>query len=110
MPNIPPPYDIIWPSYLILGRTILRTIFGFCCVIGTKIIFKSLTYNAMCAILGVNSKDLMQSKDSLENKTKILVDLVYKYITCFMIGFNIVYLLPNVFTMIGIERSTFYIE
>ncbi|XP_011500152.1 PREDICTED: sphingosine-1-phosphate phosphatase 1-like [Ceratosolen solmsi marchali] len=110
MPIQPPPYEIIWPSYLILGITTLRTIFGFCCVLGTKVICKTLTYNTMCAILQVNSKELMQSKDSLKNKKKILVDLVYKYITCFMIGFNIVYLLPNIFAMIGIERPTFYTE
>ena len=109
-PSIPPPYEIIWPSYPMLGRTVLRTIFGLCCIIATKAVCKSLSYATMCAILGVNSKELMQSENSLANKKKILVDLVYKYIAYFMIGFNIVYLLPSVYTMIGIERPTFYTE
>ncbi|OXU29965.1 hypothetical protein TSAR_008302 [Trichomalopsis sarcophagae] len=110
MPQVPPPYNIMWPSYPMFGRMVLRTILGFCCVLGTKAICKSLSYTTICAILRVNSKELMQSENSLENKNKILVDLVYKYIFCFMIGFNTVYILPNVFTMIGIERPTFYTE
>ncbi|XP_015519638.1 sphingosine-1-phosphate phosphatase 1 [Neodiprion lecontei] len=109
-PLLPPPYNIIWPSYPMLGRTVLRTILGFCCIIATKALFKFLSYATMCAILRVNSKELMKSRNCLENRNKVLVDLVYKYITCFMIGFNAVYLLPNVFSMIGIERPTFYTE
>ncbi|XP_012270520.1 sphingosine-1-phosphate phosphatase 1 [Orussus abietinus] len=109
-PLQPPPYNIIWPSYSMLGNTILRTVLGFCCVMATKALCKSLGYATMCAILRVNSKELMKSQDCLENRNKVLVDLVYKYIACFMIGFNTVYLLPNVFTMIGIERPTFYTE
>lgn len=109
-PALPPPYRVIWPSYSMLGRMILRTILGFCSVIATKAIFKSLSYATMCAILKVNPTELMESEYYLENRNKILVDLVYKYITCFMIGVNTVYLLPNVFSMIGIERPTFYTE
>ena len=109
-PPFSPPYEILWPSYPMFGRLVLRTILGFCCVIGTKAISKSLSYATMCAILRVNSKELMQSENSLANKRKILVDLVYKYIACFAIGFNIVYLLPNIFTIVGIERPTFYTE
>ncbi|KAL7305392.1 hypothetical protein TKK_0002135 [Trichogramma kaykai] len=109
-PELPPPYEILWPSYPMLGKTVLRTTLGLCCVIATKAICKCLSYATLCAILQVNSKELMQSENSLENKNKTLVDLIYKYITCFMIGFNTVYLLPNVFTLIGIERPTFYTE
>lgn len=107
---LPPPYDIIWPSYRMSGFMILRTILGFCSVIGTKAICKSLCYTVICAILGVNSNELMESENYLENKKKIFTDLVYKYLTCFMIGVNTVYLLPNVFAIIGIERPTFYTE
>lgn len=64
----------------------------------------------MCAILRVNAKELMKSKNALDNTNKVLTDLVYKYISCFMIGFNTVYLLPSVFTILGIERPTFYTE
>jgi len=109
-PIFPPPYNIIWSSYPMFGRTILRTVIGFCCAIGAKAVCKSLSYATMCAILRVNSKELRNSENSLDNTNKVIVDLVYKYITYFMVGFNTVYLLPNVFTILGIERPTFYTE
>lgn len=109
-PLQPPPYSIIWPSYPMLGSTLLRTILGFCVVIATKALFKPLSYATMCAILKINAKELLKSENSLENKNKVLVDLVYKYITCFAIGINAVYFLPNIFSIMGIERPTFYTE
>lgn len=110
MPQEPPPYNIIWPSYSMLGKTVLRTVLGFSCVIGSIEVIKSLSYATMCAILHVNSQELKKSKDSLENKNKILVDLVYKYMKCYIVGIIIIYVLPNVFTFIGIERPNFYTE
>lgn len=109
-PLFPPPYHIIWPTYPMLGRLIFRTVLGFCSIIATRAICKSLCYAAMCAILRVDSKELMKCRDYSGNLNKVFVDLVYKYVTCFMIGVNTVYLLPNVFSMIGVERPMFYTE
>lgn len=109
-PTKSPPYHIIWPSYPMFGCMILRTILGFCSILVIRAVCKFLSYGSMCAILKINSKDFMKSQNYSENKNKVLVDLVYKYVTCFMIGVNTVYFLPNVFTMIGIERPTFYTE
>lgn len=109
-PLLPPPYEVNWPSYSMLSSLFLRTILGYCCILANKAVGKSLSYAIMCGILRVNSKELKQSQDSLENKNKILVDLVYRYFTYSFIGFNITYLLPNIFTMLGIERPTFYTE
>ncbi|XP_011309058.1 sphingosine-1-phosphate phosphatase 1 [Fopius arisanus] len=109
-PLLPPPYSIMWPTRTMLGCTILRTILGFCCVFATKAISKFLGYTIICAILRVNPKDLINSENSLKNKNKVFVDLFCKYISCFMIGLNTVYLLPNVFTIMGIGRPTFYTE
>ncbi|XP_076174437.1 sphingosine-1-phosphate phosphatase 2 [Ptiloglossa arizonensis] len=105
-----PPYRIVWPSYLMFGCMILRTVLGFCSILATRTICKSLSYGTICAILKINSKDLMRSRNYSENKNKVFVDLVHKYVTCFMIGVNTVYFLPNVFAMIGIGRPTFYTE
>ncbi|KOC63517.1 Sphingosine-1-phosphate phosphatase 1 [Habropoda laboriosa] len=109
-PTKSPPYHIIWPSYSMLSCLILRTLFGFCSILATRVICKFLSYQTMCAILKINSKVLMKSQNYSENKDKVLVDLVHKYITCFMIGVNTVYFLPKVFTIFGINRPTFYTE
>lgn len=109
-PLTSPPYQIIWPSYPMIGSFVLRTIIGLCFIMGTKAVFKTLSYATVCAILKINAKELMNSENHLENRNKVLVDLIYKYITFFIIGLNIVYVLPNVFTIIGIERPMIYTE
>ncbi|XP_076672589.1 sphingosine-1-phosphate phosphatase 2 [Andrena cerasifolii] len=105
-----PPYTIIWHSYPMFGCMILRTILGFCSILVTRTVCKPFSYGIMSAILKVDSKDLMRSKDYSNDRNKVLVDLVHKYVSCFMIGLNTVYLLPNFFNIIGIERPTFYTE
>lgn len=109
-PDATPPYDIIWPTYPMLGLMILRTILGLCCVVATRAIAKSISYAVVCAALGKNKNELRNSANTLENRDKIIVELCYKYFTCCMIGFNAAYLLPNVFKLIGIGRPDFYTE
>lgn len=105
-----PPYHIVWPTYSMFGCLIVRTALGFCGVLATKTFCKYLSYILICGILQVNWRQLMKCQDFNGNQNKVFVDLVYKYISCFMIGLNTVYLLPQVFSMIGIERSAFYTE
>lgn len=109
-PTTPPPYDIIWPTYPMLGLIVLRTILGLCCVLATRAIAKSISYAVVCAVLGKDKNELRNSANTLENREKIIVELCYKYFTCGMIGFNTAYLLPNVFKLIGIGRPDFYTE
>lgn len=104
-PSQPPPYDIIWPTYEMIGTSILRTIIGFCCIIGTRAICKSASYATLCFLL--QSSEI---KNSAHSKTKTAIELSYKYITYVLLGFNILYLLPSVFRLLRIERPTFYTE
>lgn len=104
------PYTIIWPSYPMMGQTIIRTILGFCCLVGTRTIAKSASYNFCCALLRQNVNDVRNSENTLQNKHKTFVELCCKYFTCALIGFNTLYLLPNVFRILRIERPTFYTE
>ncbi|CAK1601426.1 unnamed protein product [Parnassius mnemosyne] len=105
-----PPYEIIWPSIEMLGCTILRTILGFCGVLATRAIAKSVSYAFVCALLGKDKNELRNSEDSLDNKNKIIVELCYKYFTCGLIGFNTTYVFPNVFHLLQINRPTYYTE
>ncbi|KAJ9590722.1 hypothetical protein L9F63_016238 [Diploptera punctata] len=106
----PPPYAIIWPSYEMLGLSALRTVIGFCCIVATRALCKSASYATVCTLLRLNSRELRNSRNSIENRQKITVELSYKFITYALLGFNTLYLLPNVFRLIGIERPTFYTE
>ncbi|KAK7791611.1 hypothetical protein R5R35_014684 [Gryllus longicercus] len=108
--SLTPPYAIIWPSYPMMGLGALRTVIGFCCIIATRALCKSASYATICALLRLNSQELKKSQNTIENTQKITVELSYKFITYVLMGFNTVYLLPNVFRLIGIERPTFYTE
>lgn len=109
-PASSPPYEIIWPSVEMLGCTLLRTTLGFCGVMATRAIAKSLSYAFVCAILGKDKNELRNSEDSLDNENKVIVELSYKYFTYGMIGFNMTYVFPNVFDLLKINRPTYYTE
>lgn len=109
-PANPPPYEIIWPSYAMLGMLLLRTVLGLCCVVATRAFGKSISYAFVCFLLGRDQNELRRSENTLQNKNKIIVELSYKFFTCGMIGFNTQYLLPNVFKLLRIGRPDFYTE
>lgn len=109
-PTTEPPYEILWPTYRMLGLLLLRTTLGLCSVLATRAIAKSISYAFVCALLGKDKNELRNSENTLENRDKIIVELCYKYFTCGMIGFNTLYLLPNVFKALGIGRPDFYTE
>lgn len=105
-----PPYEILWPSVEMMGCTLLRTTLGFCGVVATRAIAKSLSYAFVCALLGKDKNELRNSEDSLDNRNKVIVELSYKYFTYGLIGFNTTYVFPNVFDLLKINRPTYYTE
>ncbi|XP_018406860.1 PREDICTED: sphingosine-1-phosphate phosphatase 2-like [Cyphomyrmex costatus] len=109
-PQVLPPFHIGWPTYSMLSHLIIRTVLGFSGVIVTKIFCKSFSYIIICSILQINWRELMKCLDYNSNQNKVFVDLVYKYLFCFMLGVNTVYLFPQVFNIIGIGRPAFYME
>ncbi|XP_058815818.1 sphingosine-1-phosphate phosphatase 2-like [Topomyia yanbarensis] len=109
-PVNPPPYEIIWPSYAMLGMLLLRTVLGLCCIVATRAFGKSISYAFVCFLLGRDKNELRRSENTLENKNKIIVELSYKFFTYGMIGFNTQYLLPKVFKLLKIGRPDFYTE
>lgn len=105
-----PPYRIIWPSVEMFGTSLLRTTLGFCGVLATRAIAKSVSYAFVCALLGRDKNELRDSEDSLDNGNKIIVECSYKYFTYGLIGFNTTYVFPNVFQLLLINRPTYYTE
>uniref|UniRef100_T1ISK6 Phosphatidic acid phosphatase type 2/haloperoxidase domain-containing protein n=1 Tax=Strigamia maritima TaxID=126957 RepID=T1ISK6_STRMM len=102
-PPIPPPYKILWPTYEMVGLTLLRSCIGILIVVGTRAFFKSISYILVCWIFRLDPKDK-------ENNQKTFVELSCKFITYAVIGFNVSYLSPAVFRFLTIERATMYTE
>lgn len=109
-PDTLPLYEIIWPNYQMFGLLILRTIIGLCCILATRALGKSVSYAFVCALLGEDENEIKSSENTLENKHKTTVELVYKFFTYGLIGFNTQFLLPNVFKTLNIGRPDFYTE
>ncbi|XP_074113708.1 sphingosine-1-phosphate phosphatase 2 [Cotesia typhae] len=105
-----PPYEIILPSCWGLLCIFLRFIIGFSCIIPNKAIIKHITYRVVSAIMHLDSQALINSENSLENRAKIICDLTYKFLFCFLFGVLTVYFLPQFFALIGLERKEFYTE
>ncbi|KAL1498298.1 hypothetical protein ABEB36_009117 [Hypothenemus hampei] len=108
--NLPLPRMIMWPSWSMSGFILLRTAIGFLFVLLTRQVFKSFSYSFICMLLKEDETKLKQSENTLQNKHKTIVELGCKYITCGMIGFNILYTIPQIFRFLKIERPTFFTE
>lgn len=108
--KLTPPHTIMWPSLTMLGCVVLRTFLGFIGILLTRYLAKTYSYNFICALLREDMNNLKQSANTLQNKHKTIAELGSKYVTCAMIGFNTMYLLPHLFRLLKIERPTFYTE
>jgi sphingosine-1-phosphate phosphatase 1 len=127
-PPLDPPYSVIWPSYSMLGLSLLRLMIGLCILVASRAIIKCVLYTIFHKILNIPKRsDLVSSifksriffnfnkhfNDLLQNnarKIEVFAELSQKYISYCVIGFNIVYLAPAVFRLAGIERPTFHTE
>ncbi|XP_054261167.1 sphingosine-1-phosphate phosphatase 1-like [Macrosteles quadrilineatus] len=106
-PPLPPPYTVIWPSWPMFGTGVLRTVIGLCSIVATIAVCKSAQHAVMRCILQDSSSPSSNTKNSA---ARSIVELTCKFVSYSLIGFNILYLMPNVFKMLSIERPTFYTE
>lgn len=110
VPDIDPPYPVIWPSYPMLIHLFIRTLIGLAVILVTLFLGKSVLYSLACAFLGKDKAAVKSSENSLQNADKIFVDLFSKYGIALIVGLNIQFLLPNLFKWMGIGRPDFYTE
>ncbi|XP_046663817.1 sphingosine-1-phosphate phosphatase 1-like isoform X2 [Homalodisca vitripennis] len=101
-PSLPPPYVIIWPSWAMCGTGALRTVIGLCSIVATVAVCKSAQHAVTRVFLG--------GDNTQHSRAKNVVELTCKYITYNLLGFNVLYLMPNTFNMLSIQRPTFYTE
>jgi len=106
-PSLDPPYPVIWPSYGMLGMSLLRLAIGLVVVYATKAIIKALGSLILKRVTRPSN-----TFSSVINCTRkeVFVELTYKFITYSSVSFNVVFLSPVVFRLIGIERPTFHTE
>ena len=99
----PPPYEIIYPTWLWFGQIWARLVIGVVILFATRAIMKSLVFSVLGLITGLN-------KVQLKAQQSLSVEIPDKFIVYCSIAFNTVYLAPQIFRILGIERETFFTE
>lgn len=104
------PYTVLWPSVTMLCVALVRTVIGFALVLLTRQVAKKYSYNMLCALLRQDVDNMKKCENTFQNKHKTFVELGCKYLTCALIGFNILYSIPHLFRLLRLERPSFYTE
>lgn len=92
LPLASPPF-----TATLLGKAILRVAIGMIFVMMVRDIMKKITIPLACKLFSIPCDDVRQARQHME------VELPYRYITYGMVGFSITYLVPCVFSFIGIS-------
>ncbi|XP_048830036.1 sphingosine-1-phosphate phosphatase 1 [Brienomyrus brachyistius] len=92
LPFSPPPI-----SAALLARTVLRLLLGVVVLLATRAIMKTVTIPAVCRLVGVPSHDVREARQHME------VELPYRYIVYGTVGFNCFFLVPFLFSYVGLS-------
>ena len=99
----PPPYHIIYPTWMWFGLIWARLVIGVVILFATRAIMKSIVFSVLSLITGLN-------KAQLKDAQRLSIEIPNKFITYLSIAFNTVYLAPQIFRILGIERETYFTE
>uniref|UniRef100_G1ST03 Phosphatidic acid phosphatase type 2/haloperoxidase domain-containing protein n=1 Tax=Oryctolagus cuniculus TaxID=9986 RepID=G1ST03_RABIT len=81
----------------LVGKAILRIFIGMVFVVIVRDIMKKITIPLACRIFKIPCDDIRKARQHME------VELPYRYITYGMVGFSITFLIPYIFSFIGIS-------
>nr|XP_023483645.1 sphingosine-1-phosphate phosphatase 1 isoform X2 [Equus caballus] len=81
----------------LFGKAILRILIGMVFVLIVRDIMKRITIPLACKVFSIPCDDVRNARQHME------VELPYRYITYGMVGFSITFLIPYIFSFIGIS-------
>ncbi|KAL4656341.1 sphingosine-1-phosphate phosphatase 1-like [Arapaima gigas] len=84
-------------SIALLAKTLVRLLVGLVVLLLTRAVMKALTIPLVCRLSGVPSDDVRKARQHTE------VELPYRYIVYGTIGFNCSFLVPLLFSYIGLS-------
>jgi len=102
--NLPPPYDIIPPTWTWAGLVVLRMLTGVSVLLFLRQTVAFVVYRVACYVARVDHRDRVASRQCFA------VELPYKFVTYATISIGMVYAAPAMFRALGIERETFFTE
>lgn len=87
-----------------------RTVLGLAIAGLTEFAAKKIFLSFLCRLFNEDKRPLMDSKSSVENKTRNFVDLTSKFLTYCLLGFNVIVVAPLAFKYFNIQRDAFFSE
>lgn len=84
-------------SWGLFGWSLLRFVLGVVMLIGTREVMKTLTIPLVCRAVGISSQDVRKARQNM------LVELPYRYIVYWTVGFGAFFLVPFIFSCIGLS-------
>ncbi|XP_035529517.1 sphingosine-1-phosphate phosphatase 1-like [Morone saxatilis] len=76
----------------LVAVALLRLVLGVLVLVATRALMKALTIPLVCRVFGVPSADVRKARQHME------VELPYRYIVYGMVGFNVLFLVPLLFS------------
>jgi len=102
--SLPPPYNIIPPTWTWAGFVVLRMTTGVLLLLVVRQTVAAVAYRIACYLAGVDHTDDVAARQHFA------VELPYKFVTYATISVGMVYAAPAMFRALGIERETFFTE
>ncbi|XP_003408750.1 sphingosine-1-phosphate phosphatase 1 [Loxodonta africana] len=81
----------------LFGKAILRILIGMTFVLIIRVIMKKITIPLACKISNIPYDDVRKARQHME------VELPYRYLTYGMVGFSITFVVPCIFSFIGLS-------
>lgn len=105
--DIPNPRSLEYGGFYNLA---VRTIIGLFIAGLTEYLMKLVSFSLLSRFVGEDSKKLKASENSVKNVKKNFVDLTSKFVTYFLLGFNLMLLVPTIQKYFNVHREGFFSE
>lgn len=92
LPIQPPPLSVG-----LFGWSLLRFILGVVMLVVTRAVMKALTIPLVCRAVGISSRDVRKARQHMQ------VELPYRYIVYWTVGFSAFFLVPFIFSRVGLS-------
>ncbi|XP_028294669.1 sphingosine-1-phosphate phosphatase 1 [Gouania willdenowi] len=84
-------------SAALLAMAVLRLLLGVLVLMGTRALMKAVTIPLACRVFGVPCEDVRKARQHMQ------VELTYRYVVYGTVGFNVLFLVPLIFSILQIS-------
>lgn len=91
------PFTIPVITVNLLGKALLRVFVGLIVLLPIRAVMKMVTIPLACKVFGIPCDDIRKARKRME------VELPYRYLTYGVVGFSVIFVVPYLFTCVGLQ-------